>query len=437
MGSSRSSSSDARIVGGEEAEEDRYPYVVSMVNKTGHHFCAGTLVHPLWVMTAAHCCKGRASHVVLGHHNLTNTTLYDYVDAERIKVMYEYRHPQYRPRWVIRYDVALVRLWEPVISVDTVTLRRPDDANSSVAPHQKNHWLIEWFEQSMFWFPVSGTQLCRDDEVEAGTNVTAIGWGKTVDAENETVSDVLKELDFTVVGREECNAIIDARLGFFDRLLYDVVNDGSLCTIPVVNRNESVNEEEDVDGYDKEENEYASGLCNGDSGGPTFIKGSNASEDVQVGIASWVIGGCGDPDVPDVNTDVSYYVDFVDEVTERNDTLECDFPDDGFAYDGCNVPNPCWLNDDVCDGGEYNTSECRYDGIDCAYCEFPDDGFDYGGCDAYAPCRLGDGICDEGTYQTAACNYDAGDCCTSIGFLGFHVYFCNFERMFSLFSLLR
>lgn len=44
-----------RIVGGTQTSAARYPYIVSLRDANGNHFCGGSLVAPLVVLTAAHC----------------------------------------------------------------------------------------------------------------------------------------------------------------------------------------------------------------------------------------------------------------------------------------------------------------------------------------------------------------------------------------------
>lgn len=54
-----------RIVGGVTAPKHSWPWQAMLMTKSKSQFCGGTLVHPNWVVTAAHCVE-----------NLKNTNVF-------------------------------------------------------------------------------------------------------------------------------------------------------------------------------------------------------------------------------------------------------------------------------------------------------------------------------------------------------------------------
>jgi len=98
-------------------------------------------------------------------------------------------------------------------------------------------------------------------------------------------------------------------------------------------------------------------------------------------------------------------------------TEECGF-DGGncdafnFEYPNCFVDYPERIGDGGCDdyygelGLGVNTEECGFDGGDCPHPDYPD-------CFVQNPYYIGDGLCDDynfGGYNTEDCGFDGGDC---------------------------
>jgi len=146
-----------KIVGGEEAEIGRYPYMASLLDGN-LNFCGGTLIDPQWVLSAAHCA-GDMTHVLIGHHDFNNIP----DTAERIEIERYSQHYNYGETSTDN-DIMLVKLKEP-----------------SSAPVIKYDGALP---------PV-------------GSDATVMGWG-TTESQGD-VSNVLLEATLQVVSNEDCN----------------------------------------------------------------------------------------------------------------------------------------------------------------------------------------------------------------------------------------
>ncbi|XP_012874139.1 PREDICTED: chymotrypsin-like elastase family member 1 [Dipodomys ordii] len=106
---------NARVVGGTEAQRNSWPSQISLQYLSGgqwHHTCGGTLVRRNWVMTAAHCVdRALTFRVVVGDHNLyQNDGTEQYLSVQKIVV-----HEKWNSNNVAAgYDIALLRLAQSV-----------------------------------------------------------------------------------------------------------------------------------------------------------------------------------------------------------------------------------------------------------------------------------------------------------------------------------
>ncbi|XP_072376264.1 trypsin-like [Diabrotica undecimpunctata] len=98
-----------RIIGGEECKRS-YPFMVSIRKRNIHH-CAGTLIAPKWVLTAAHCVsKKYLQTAVIGSNYLVPKFDDFFMDVSIIN----YRiHPNFN-EVNFANDIAVMELAEPV-----------------------------------------------------------------------------------------------------------------------------------------------------------------------------------------------------------------------------------------------------------------------------------------------------------------------------------
>ncbi|APU14308.1 MULTISPECIES: S1 family peptidase [Actinoalloteichus] len=113
---------ETRVIGGERASIDDYPYTVYLATSTGFQFCGGALVAPDKVATAAHCVDGDSPSsvdVVAGREDKQGTA------GEVVGVTDIWVHPDYVTA-TSGEDVAVLTL-ETSLPYETIDLASSAD----------------------------------------------------------------------------------------------------------------------------------------------------------------------------------------------------------------------------------------------------------------------------------------------------------------------
>jgi len=63
---------EGRIINGYEAAKGEAPYIVSLQTTSNSHFCAGSLLDEVTIVTAAHCLTYNQGQAVAGAHSRTD-----------------------------------------------------------------------------------------------------------------------------------------------------------------------------------------------------------------------------------------------------------------------------------------------------------------------------------------------------------------------------
>jgi len=107
------------IIGGKDAEYNSW--IAPMFDRSGWHFCSGSIIHEKWVLTAAHCVdtddlEPSDIYVLGGAYDLTNVT-----DAQKRIVKAVHLHEYYND-FETSHDIALLELQSEFCLNDKVTI---------------------------------------------------------------------------------------------------------------------------------------------------------------------------------------------------------------------------------------------------------------------------------------------------------------------------
>ena len=269
-----------RIVGGMEAESRAWPWQVALISSHEEsyveQFCGGSVIHPRWVLTAAHCVDGASSddvQVLAGTHDLDEGGRR--IDVEAIRMHRAYRDD------TLENDIALLKLARRA-GVDEVVALPDDKRSAEIAGPGVMATAIGWgLLRPLRCEPGSkaGAHRCRPRGGGAGHYVDALT-DRPVDL-SDVVTSRLMQVELPLVGEQTCR---EAYRGA-------PIDERTLCA-----------------GLRK----GGKDSCQGDSGGPLVVR--DRDEWVQAGVVSWG-AGCAKPGKYGVYTSVGAFAEWVNETT--------------------------------------------------------------------------------------------------------------------------
>uniref|UniRef100_A0A8D1BMM4 Peptidase S1 domain-containing protein n=1 Tax=Sus scrofa TaxID=9823 RepID=A0A8D1BMM4_PIG len=150
------------IIGGNPVTPHSRPYMVLL---EGKNICAGALIAKDWVLTAAHCALNKKSQIILGAHSITKKE----PEKQIMLVKKEYPYPCF-DQDTHEGDLKLLKL------------NKKATLNKNVA---------------LLHLPKVG------EDVKPGNVCQVAGWGMF--RNNSPRSDILREVNVTVIDRKICN----------------------------------------------------------------------------------------------------------------------------------------------------------------------------------------------------------------------------------------
>ncbi|KAL2744262.1 trypsin-1-like [Vespula maculifrons] len=185
-----------RIIGGEDAVIEEYPFAVSLQNNVtifGHdvvHFCGGSIISDTWIITSAQCAL-RQDHINVMEFHIRAGSTYYYKNGTIYNVEKIVVHPAFNYQ-NNDFDIGLVKLKKKIV--------------------------FDKFKQPIKLFE-------KDQIIKNDIEIMVVGWGATRNV--GPFSENLKKTDLQKISNEECTSTYGYQLT--NRMFCVIANNHKPC----------------------------------------------------------------------------------------------------------------------------------------------------------------------------------------------------------------